>query len=220
MEPHNSFMSSHKDQIVLSRRQASMIMASMVIVSLFIFITGYFLGKRTVIQDFSSNVTQSALHDQIDYLLTTQSLQSSKDDETSLDDEQELQEPESAQESMQLPTRIDAPKHETSHNSSTVQDVNKEEAINDDAKSSSQYACLIGFGTKPAANAFVARLKKHNVPVILKTVISKTASGKARTWFQAITPTYDSAQELQAVVNKVKRLEHIRDNDIKIVHVK
>lgn len=216
MEPHNSFMSSHKDQIVLSRRQASMIMASMVIVSLFIFITGYFLGKRTVIQDFSSNVTQSALHDQIDYLLTTQSLQSSKDDEASLDDEQELQEAESREEVIQLPTKIDAPKHEIP----AIQDIKKEEAIHDDVKSGSQYACLIGFGTKPAANAFVARLKKHHVPVILKTVISKTASGKTRTWFQAITPTYDSAQELQDVVNKVKRLEHIRDNDIKIVHVK
>jgi hypothetical protein len=212
-------MSSHKDQIVLSRRQASMIMASMVIVSLFIFITGYFLGKRTVIHDFSSNVTQSALHDQIDYLLTTQSLQSSKDDETSLDDEQELQEAQSREESIQLPTKIDAIKHDTSYNSPIVQNT-KKEITSDDVKNGSQYACLIGFGTKPAANAFVARLKKHNIPVILKTVISKTASGKTRTWFQAITPTYDSAQELQDVVNKVKRLEHIRDNDIKIVHVK
>jgi hypothetical protein len=220
MEPHNSFMSSDKDQIVLSRRQASMIMASMVIVSLFIFITGYFLGKRTVIHDFSSNVTQSALHDQIDYLLTTQSLQSSKDDETSSDDEQELQEAESREEVIQLPTKIEGQKYENSHNSPALQDIKKEEIVHADVKSGSQYACLIGFGTKPAANAFVARLKKHHVSVILKTVISKTASGTTRTWFQAITPTYDSAQELQAVVNKVKRLEHIRDNDIKIVHVK
>ena len=104
-----------------------------------------------------------------------------------------------------------------------VEEPSVQQASSIDVESSvkdSQYACLIGFGTKNAANSFVTRLKKHHVPVILKTVISKTASGKARTWYQAITPTYDSASELQEVVNKVKRLEHIRDNDIKIVHVK
>ena len=227
MEPHNSFMSSHKNQIVLSSRQASMIMASMVIVSLFIFILGYFLGKRTVIHDFSSNVTQAALHDQIDYLLTTQSLKSSQDDEFSDEVIDELpvtiknDTVESIDQLTALSKKIDSNVHENIKTPTIVDEKNKElDENNESDMKDLQYACLIGFGTKPAANAFVTRLKKHHIPVILKTVISKTASGKTRTWFQAITPTYDTAKELQEVVSKVKRLEHIRDNDIKIVHVK
>lgn len=225
MEPRNSYMSSHKDQIILTQRQASMIMASMIIVSLFIFITGYFLGKRTVINDFSSQVTQTALHDQIDYLLTSQSLQSSKDDDVSL---QENQEPDEVphvhvvnQASISSEKiQIDSDLSSSAVKNSEIASHKKDAVITNALQSDRQYACLIGFGTKTAANAFVARLKKHHISVILKTVISKTASGKTRTWFQAITPTYDSAKELQDVVNKVKRLEHIRDNDITFVHVK
>lgn len=224
MEPRNSYMSSHKDQIILTQRQASMIMASMIIVSLFIFITGYFLGKRTVINDFSSQVTQTALHDQIDYLLTSQSLQSSKDDDVSLQENQEPDEVPHVHVANQASVSSEKIQIDSDLSSSAVK--NSEIASHKDAvtknvsQSDRQYACLIGFGTKTAANAFVARLKKHHISVILKTVISKTASGKTRTWFQAITPTYDSAKELQDVVNKVKRLEHIRDNDITFVHVK
>ena len=51
-------------------------------------------------------------------------------------------------------------------------------------------------------------------------MMSKTVSGKQRTWYQAITPDYDSSQELQEQVTRIKRLEHIRDKDIRIVHAK
>lgn len=215
MEPHNSFMSSHKDQIVLSSRQASMIMASMVIVALFIFITGYFLGKRTAIHEFSSNITQNALHDQIDYLLTTQSLQSSQDEDIQSIENEETTitkiEPSIEGESVKKLVTVAV---EENRDELTISSV--DQSLEKDR----QYACLIGFGTKSAANSFVARLKKHHIPVILKTVVSKTASGKTRTWFQARTLTYDSAKELQDIVQKVKRLEHIRDHDIEIVHLK
>src|SRR4051812_41993289 len=72
MESFNSFSS---DQIILTKRQVSMIMTSMLLFCLFVFIVGFFLGKRAMIDDFSSKVTKEALHDQIDFLLTTQSLQ-------------------------------------------------------------------------------------------------------------------------------------------------
>ena len=235
MEPHNSGMSSHKDQIVLNKRQVSMIMASMVIFFLFVFIVGFFLGKRTVVEEFSSNVTENALHDQIDYLLTTQSLKSSQEDtlsDESVEDLPIVLESEKINSAHQLapivlseriilPINNSVAREIVIHNPAIQVTEEKNIEVKVDARAKDpQYACLIGFGTKQAANTFVARLKKHHVPVILKTVISKSASGKTRTWYQAITPTYDSAAELQEIVNKVKRLEHIRDNDIKIVHTK
>jgi len=228
MEPHNSFTQLQKDQIIFNKRQVSMLMASMIILCLFIFIVGYFLGKRTVMNDFSSDVTQHALHDQIDYLLTTQSLQSSRqedsdeatDEQVDLDKDVIISVSQSVvSEKVQNATTpvVEQKNHKVIEEKATQSPAVQ---VVDENKKDLQYACLVGFGTKTAANAFVARLKKHHVPVILKTMISKTVAGKSRTWYQAITPTYDSSQQLQDVVQKVKRLEHIRDNDIKIVHVK
>lgn len=231
MEPHNSFTQLQKDQIVFNKRQVSMLMASMVIFCLFIFIVGYFLGKRTAMNDFSSDVTQHALHDQIDYLLTTQSLQSSRqeDSDQATDEQIDLDKDVIISVSQAVVSEkvqniinpvVEQKNNKIIENKNTQSLATQVDDNKDDNKKDLQYACLVGFGTKTAANAFVARLKKHHVPVILKTMISKTVAGKSRTWYQAITPTYDSSQQLQEVVQKVKRLEHIRDNDIKIVHVK
>ena len=231
MERFSSFAS---DQIVITKRQASMMMASMLLFCLFVFIVGFFLGKRAAIDDFSGKVSKEALHDQIDFLLTTQSLQSSQDENsttnlnsefssTSFDESfdkpiitlqsEKIIFPAAIMQEKFVPTAIVATQPEKQFN----QENNEAVSI---VVIKPQYAQLIGFGTKKAAQSFVARLKKYDVPVILKTVISKTASGKERVWYQAITPTYQTAQELQEQVVKVKRLEHIRDADIKIVYVK
>lgn len=234
MERFNSFSS---DQIIITKRQASMIMASMLLFCLFVFIVGFFLGKRSVIDDFSNKVTKDALHDQIDFLLTTQSLASSQENAAIIEAEPVVEKVDAIVTSQ--PQEIITPaiftQDRAMHANIVVADNHvsrpQDFPVLDDIKSvdapvsvseakNPQYAQLIGFGTKQAAQAFVTRLKKHNVPVILKTMMSKTASGKQRTWYQAITPTYESSQELQTQVAKIKRLEHIRGKDIKTVYVK
>jgi hypothetical protein len=231
MERFNSFSS---DQIILTKRQASMIMASMLLFCLFV---GFFLGKRTMIDDFSSKVTKEALHDQIDFLLTTQSFESSQEGAAIIEAEPIVEKqdaviiadkPEVIAPAIFAQERV-SQTHQVIANDnyfSRPQDFpvlddrpSISNQVTSDAKNP-QYAQLIGFGTKQAAQAFVTRLKKHHVSVILKTMISKTAAGKQRTWYQAITPTYESTEELQAEVTKIKRLEHIRGSDIKIVYVK
>ena len=230
MERFNSFSS---DQIIVTKRQASMVMASMLLFCLFVFIVGFFLGKRTHIDDFSSKVTKEALHDQIDFLLTTQSLQSSEesagaDDMIQATIEAESQEPHAMVKPDVAKSLIFTADRQEKNVRPENFPVLEDKKVSEVQVSAShavdtkkpQYAQLIGFGTKQAAQAFVTRLKKHNVPVILKTMMSKTAAGKQKTWYQAITPTYDTAQELQDQVSKIKRLEHIRGNDIKTVYVK
>ncbi len=231
MERSNSFAA---DQIVMSKRQASMMMASMLLFCLFVFIVGFFLGKRSAIDDFSDKMGKQVLHDQIDFLLTTQSLQSSQQDEPT--DSQTASEFSSASFDQPFDNPIINLQSQDNHTQGDhlvkvdpIIALSADEIVHDNvhqiekdvvSKSKLQYAQLIGFGTKKAAQGFVARLKKHNVPVILKTMMSKTASGKERVWYQAITPTYESLQELQGQVAKVKRLEHIRDTDIKIIYTK
>lgn len=221
MERFNSFSS---DQIVVTKRQASMIMASMLLFCLFVFITGFFLGKRTIIDDFSSKVTKEALHDQIDFLLTTQSFESAQETPAIIEAEPVIESSEvivvaDTPDSMTLNSGVLVAERQEKHLQSHDEPVDVDDAIKVE-NTKPQYAQLIGFGSKQAAQAFVNRLKKHNVPVILKTIMSKTSSGKQRTWYQAITLTYESEQELQENIAKVKRLEHIRGSDIKIVYVK
>lgn len=225
MERFNSFSS---DQIVLTKRQVSMIMASMLLFCLFIFIVGFFLGKRMVMDDFSSQITKETIHDQIDFLLTTQSLESSQNDQIATIEAEPLDtaivSDDFSEDEIVLPAVI---MHDSLQQvpvvfaeKNSAEGLPGQEKFKENFQEGKQYAQLIGFGTKKAAQAFVSRLKKHNITVILKTMISKTASGKQRTWYQAITPNYESMQELQDQVSKIKRLEHIRDKDIKIVHLK
>jgi len=215
MERFNSF-SSTNDQIVLTKRQISMIMASMLMVCLFVFIVGFFLGKRTTLDDFSSKTTQDSLHDQIDFLLTTQSLASQQDDDIveSLVENpvQNIEKQDQGNNTQMVVSPVLTPATQPIMVTAPVSksDSNKYPA----------YACLIGFGTKKAAQVFVDRLKKKNVTIVLKTMISKTPSGKTRTWYQAITPTYDSFEQLQAHIDKVLEFERIRPQDIKIVSAK
>lgn len=234
MERFNSFSSDSKDtrnpdHIVLTKRQVSMIMASLLLFCLFVFIVGFFLGKRTIIEDFSSKVSKETLHDQVDFLLTMQSLQSSQEDAYQSSASQSA----SAQATMdtqkndihqitlsQMPVTSEYTAQEKLDVVVAVPLPSSKDSIEQEGQQTPLYAQLIGFGTKKAAQAFVARLKKHGIPVVLKTMMSKTASGKQRTWYQAITPTYYSLPELNAYVAKIKQLEHIRSNDIKIVSVR
>lgn len=234
------FNADSSDHIMLTKRQVSMIMASMLLLCLFIFIVGFFLGKRTVIEDFSSKVTKEALHDQIDFLLTTQSLQNSQEDDVTIEQDYQASTTEKYPSADGMPMIEDGSVlSDFAHDATTEKDQkslspNKktlaEVSIMPEKKSAEhvpstpnkqhkQYAQLIGFGTKKAAQAFVQRLKKHDISVMVKTVMSKSASGKQRTWYQAITPTYDSEQALHDYVARIKRLEHIRDKDITIVNI-
>lgn len=212
MNKSDSFSSN---QISITKRQASMIMASMLLFCLFVFIVGFFLGKRIVVEDFSSQITQKALHDQIDFLLTTQSLKSSQGDQIDA-----IQTDDHAKENS-LPEFIENEKIVeliVDQNNNDELPIKKSE--NNEVEEKKQYAQLIGFGTKKAAQAFVARLRKHDIAIIVNTMVSKTAAGKQKVWYQAVTPVYNSSQLLKHQIEKIKRLEHIRDKDIKIVYAK
>jgi organic radical activating enzyme len=81
------------------------------------------------------------------------------------------------------------------------------------------YAKLVGFGTQKAAISFAERLKKQGINVQIKTNISKTAQGKKRIWYQAITPEYSSMQALDQDINKIVKIEHIKKQDVQIIQL-
>ena len=72
------------------------------------------------------------------------------------------------------------------------------------------WAPLVGFGTKKAAKACLDRLLSCNMPVVLKTIKSKTAKGKERvTWYQIVTKEFSDKQKLQQIIGQIQKQEHI-----------
>ena len=59
--------------IYLSKKQASLTAAILVVLGLLLFIGGYFWGKQSVIDGFTQKTSQESFNDQVDYLLTMQS---------------------------------------------------------------------------------------------------------------------------------------------------
>ena len=59
--------------IYLTKKQASVSAAILVVLALLLFVGGYFWGKQSVIDGFTQKTSQESFNDQVDYLLTMQS---------------------------------------------------------------------------------------------------------------------------------------------------
>lgn len=206
-------MISERDVIYITKKQASLSVAVLATFCLLVFMLGYFWGKQSVLDGFGQRVTQESTQDQADYLVTMQSFAQ----KVKADLDSDIQEkPASAEPGQETESKIDA--SEKNEKSSNASQATKNEAPSKVTSSKKYKATLLGFGTKPAALAFVNRLKKHNISVEIKPRVSKSASGKAkRTWYQVVTKSYASKDEVSEMVNKIKKYERIKDSDIKIV---
>lgn len=173
-----------QDVLTLTKRQTSLIVSALILLFFFVFMAGYFFGKRTVLGEFVQRATQDSFADQIYYA----SLSSSYDDQASSEQEERV-----------VPTEIDR----------------SENVPNDEPQSANDkffYAQLVGFGTEPAALQCVERLAQKGIKVHVKKKLSKTAQGRHIAWYQVVTPSFEKINELDALVQQIKRLEKIKNN--------
>lgn len=202
-------MISDQNGIYLTKKQASITATVLVVLGLLFFVAGYFWGKQSVIDGFTQKTSQESFNDQVDYLLTMQSFAAKNGGVSPLTEDKE--------EAQELPDAVEENVEEVSvpvvANKSTA-------ALQMTQKTSTgkHYAALAGFAKKSMAEQMVQRLKKRNIDVVLKTRISKSASGKARkSWYQVVTKSYNSVQEVQEIIDQILKSEKIKRNDIKIV---
>lgn len=228
----------------ITKKQASVTAATLIILGLFVFIAGYFLGKHSVIDGFAQRTSQESFNDQVDYLLTMQSyaaknggvlpegVAGSKEQEVAdmlegLPDALEENEEKTETAPVVIPA-AKAPEvkdsNELKSNKVMIEPMAKikesEEAVSatTSSKTGKHYAQLAGFAKKSFALQMVDRLKKRNIDVEIKTKTSKSASGKTRkAWYQVVTKNYVSVPEVQSVVDKIVTFEKIKRSDIKIV---
>lgn len=211
-------MISERDIIYITKKQASLSVAALATFCLLIFMLGYFWGKQSVLNGLGQKVAQDSMQDQVDYLQTMQSfVEKTNIDKTKSDDLKE--------EKDDLPeeTKVVADELKTDQDFQDSDLIKKEEkpeiSTTAHKKISKKYsATLLGFGSKSAAMAFINRLKKHNITVVLKRRLSKSASGKSkRSWYQIVTKLYDSKKQVQDEIDRIKKFERIKDSDISIV---
>lgn len=230
-------MMPDQNGIYITKKQASITAALLVVLSLLLFVAGYFWGKHSVIDGFSQRTSQESFNDQVDYLLTMQSF-AAKNGGTFPSESTESKEQDVENLLQNLPDALeenDSEKLETQPSIKPtptsvpsvkaaklpepkveVNSVAKPEASA--SKTGKHYAVLAGFAKKPSAMQLVQRLKKRHIDVEIKTRTSKSASGKAhKTWYQVVTVNCDSVQDVESVVDKILMSEKIKRSDIKIV---
>lgn len=206
--------------IYISKKQASVTAALLVVLGLLLFVGGYFWGKQSVIDGFTQKTSQESFNDQVDYLLTMQSFaaknggvmpeelistESDKNNQQAQVEELLANLPDAVEENSMIKT--DASKVKVEKVEATV-----------DLKSGKHFAMLAGFGKKISAEQMIQRLKKRKIDVEIKVKSSKSASGKSRrAWYQVVTKSYDSVQDVQQIVDKILMFEKIKRTDIKIV---
>ncbi len=202
----------------LTKKEASISVTILTILTLLVFLTGYFWGKKSAIEGFAQKAAQDSLNDHADYMLTMQTFAAKNGtsiEELGIEDKNQSIADQALPDALE---EVAVKEISTAEPVSHIASSSKLPTMQKKSKNMQHYALLAGFGKKSLAQQMVDRLQKRNISVRLKTRISKSASGKSsKTWYQVVTLPYDTVQEVQDVVDRIVRHEKIRHRDIKII---
>jgi len=182
--------------IEVTNRQIGWVVAIVMVISLGSFSAGYFWGEKKAADRFVARVEQDALADQV-----YTSICSLYENDLESD------------------ARTENGSSEQSNEEVASLGQEQESAAVSEPSESNEVFCahLVGFGTSKKAKQFVERLAKKGITVHLRERTSKTPRGKRICWYQVVTDPYTDKNALIALVEKVKRDEHL--HDVRIVTI-
>lgn len=179
--------------LFIPNRQLSIVVAVFLFLAFSLFMTGYFLGKKKAVEQFTQEMQQDAFADKIyTTVLSTQPAQ-------------ESEQPTSDALLVANVEDIVAPSPLISHEEIAATEV----AVIEDAHL--YYAQLIGFGTEKAAQSFVKKLAAKGIETEVKKRASKTVKGQPSYWYQVVTTQYANKNDLVALVDRLAKEENIKD---------
>lgn len=201
-----------------SKRSMSLISAALVLIFFLTFMTGYVWGKRVALEDVLKAVEQKTFADQISgslYALSSHDFEVKKED--LVDSEPVVVSAvveEVAQNNNELLKNNDLEVALDSQNISQEKNLIALNPLPDSQKAkevsgNKYYAPLIGFGSKKAADKFVALLKDNPLEVAIKERTSTGLHGKKKVWYQVVTQQYTDKEELENLVAHVVKKEHL-----------
>lgn len=179
--------------LALNRTSVSRMVAGGTLVCFFIFVTGYFWGKKHATEDFMSAVNEEALVDKMQVALNTLTPMSSQVDAVADTNEETVAVAEQETEVLQ-PEQSSQPSEEV-------------------VPSGKLYiAQLIGFGSENNAKQFVKKLARRGVTdVVVSAKTSRMSGGRKRTWYQVVTKPFADHQQVVALVDRIKEIEKLHD---------
>jgi hypothetical protein len=181
--------------LFIPSRQLSFIVAALLFFTFFIFMTGYFLGKKNVVEQFVEQAQQEACADTIYSHL--------------MSNNEDSEQPEPAPLAL---AQIEESEVAISSLNQKISDMQDELTVQQEQEISElYYAQLIGFGTEKAAQIFVKKLETKGIATEIKKRASKTAKGRTSCWYQVVTLNYGDKSELIKLVDRITKEENIKD---------
>lgn len=196
MPPHDIFECSFE--------QLKKIVAALIAGAFVLFVSGYYLGKKTATESLMAEVESVAFADRIYSSLCTLYPSCSQE-----------------QEGPDAP-EVDEVSSETNNDgdvaSQAIVDTQGEKADDVDSDSSVllqnlYYAPLAGYGTHQAAVTAQKRFEFDGVKTIIVEKPATSARGKKRLWYQIVTKPYKK-EELERLIQKIKKPYKLTDIDI------
>jgi hypothetical protein len=212
-----------QDTFVVSKRLVTLMSAFLVLLLGISFLTGYFWGKRAVLEDLLRGLEEKSLGDQIAGSLYTFA-SSDNDSAKDADSEPEAIVIESSiaegdplvlsnNESAVVPEQQNTVEEKIETNLETSN------ALEQNPSTLAHYAQLIGFNSKKAAQAFVERLATIEIAVFVKERTSVGPRGKKKSWYQVVTAPYADKQELERIIQIIVKKEHLHGVKIATCHI-
>jgi|SRR4030095_1404576 len=196
-ETSNTCQCTRNEGLFVPNRQLSALVAGLLFLFFCFFMTGYFVGKKYIVEQFIQDMQQD---------VQAVSLQNS----VILTKNDHCVEAHGA-----LITNDENNKpYEVSHDCvvqpSAVITINQD-IIVPDKKEQKYYAQLIGFGTEKAAEQFVKKVCVYGFVTEIKKRVSKTVKGRVSYWYQVVTAPYSNKNDLLCVVDTLVKKERLKD---------
>lgn len=165
----------------INQQQLSYVISGILILSFFIFLSGYYWGKKSAIEVWTDQLKAESLADKLYCAFC--SFNETTDEYIS----------QANTESIAQAVKI----HE---------DFNK---IQGKENKKSYYAQLAGFNSLKRAQNCIEKLKSYNVKLVERK--SKTSKGKLYKWYQIVTESTDNLEELNKQVEIIKKVAKLKN---------
>lgn len=189
-----------KDTLQLTQQQISQMLALSLVVTFFVFMAGFYWGKKSVIEPYIEQVSSDSLSDKVSYAFCT------------LYDAEEEDEAESKEDTQGELNVSDNAVDQDAVQSSKL-------PISPDNQDIPLFVAQIaGFGTKRAAERCLENLKNNGFAVTMKSRKSETSKGKEIIWYQVVTEPVEDREQLSKLVDQIKKVAKVKD--VPIIQVK
>lgn len=202
--------------------QASMVVASLMLLSFVLFVGGFFWGQKNAIASFTNKIEQESFGDQI-YSSLCSLCDSQGDTEEGVGENDIESTPDENDKEIVAEPAVDQ-KNDAAASIIDSQNVALENSADNSSEQEVEetssgipeyYAQLAGFGTMRAAQHFANRLHKKEISVIVKKRQSRSMRGKFVSWYQVVTEKFNDKGDLEALIKRLEYEEKL--NDVRLI---